>query len=133
MQQFVAEHTEIEEGTITPLSVLTMANFFLGVVAGQTESPVPISMIVLASPENKIELIPLNGCPGCTLQELEEAMKEKKWRPIAVDFSDDEETDFAHIDLYFFEDEPSEEDVALIDSMFVPDEPTPEASSDGTK
>jgi len=122
MQQFIAEeHTETG---ITPLSVLTTANFFQGLVCGEIGAPVPVSMIILATPENKIELVFLGGCPGCTLQELEEAITEKKWRPIAVDFSDDEENDFMHIDLHFFDEDPSEEDIALIDSMFVSDEPT---------
>ena len=104
---------------LSPLAVLTLANFYHGVASAEYEADIPVAFIIFANAENKTEMIELaHRCPGCVLTEIEEAINVNKWRPIAIDCCGDEEDDFEPISLFFLS-EPTDEDKAVIESMFV--------------
>jgi hypothetical protein len=108
---------------LTPLDILTMSYFYKGIVTGDNDRTIPTTFIIVAN-NYSYELINLDKCPNCAMAEIEAAMYENKWRPIAVEFCEDEEDYFELIDLYYFSD-PSDEDIELI-KLVVNDETSDE-------
>ena len=122
------------DSELSPLSILSLGNFFKGIVTERNEEFIPQTFVIMANDSGKtFELLDFDQCPGCFLTELDEAMREKNWRPVAIEFCQDEDDDFDIIDLFFFDDEPSEQDVALIKSMFVNPETTESPTKDEEK
>jgi len=112
--------TNGDECSVTALDILSAAFFFKGMVFGQIERDIPETFIIMADDQNNtFELITTDNYIACVLSELEESINEKGWRPIAIEFCEDDE-DFTMIDLHYFGD-PSEKDIALINSMFTED------------
>jgi hypothetical protein len=102
---------------ITPLEVYVAASFYKGMVAGQIERDIPLTFIIMIDDENNTcELITMDSCPGFILDDLDESMNDRGWRPVAVEFCEDDE-DFTLIDLHYFP-EPTDEDIALVENLF---------------
>lgn len=134
MMQFLTGNNDDEcnNEDLTPLSILALGNFYKGIVTERYEEDIPVTFIIMADDANNtFELLDFDQCPGCFLTELDEVMTENNWRPVAVEFCQDEDEDFDLIDLFFLTDEPSENDINLIKSMFKPNNETPPTKEAG--
>jgi hypothetical protein len=117
--EFLLSNDTSNEDEFSALDILMASVFYKGAVSNELERDIPESFVIFSNDAgHEIEMINLDDYPEAVLAALEYAIEEEGWRPIAVEFCESEEDEFAPINLIYYE-EPSEEDVALIQSMFV--------------
>jgi hypothetical protein len=132
--QYVETNEEVKNEYVTsPEEIFAQAHFYLGMATVLAERDIPETFIIFANDaENTTELVTLNNASEDVLTEIEEAMLENNWRPLAVEFCESDEDEFDLINLCYFSN-PSEADMVLIDSMFESDEECSECRCSDSK